>query len=209
MAESKQGKFIVFEGLDGSGKSTQIALLAQRLRQKGRTVSCTAEPTSSATGGLIRDSLSGCTRRGAAELAALFLTDRVAHNQNPVWGFGRELDAGTDVICDRYYYSSFAYQGMGTDLQWVMDANLNCPDIRRPDLCIFLDVDYRKCKQRLDAGRAYLEIYETDLQVMENTRKLFFRVFELLKDRENIRIVDADRPPEQVADEIVQIYLSL
>ena len=209
MTEGKQGKFIVFEGLDGSGKSTQIAMLAQRLRARGKTVSCTAEPTSSATGGLIRDSLSGCTARGAAELAALFLTDRVAHNQNPVWGFRRELDVGTDVICDRYYYSSFAYQGMGTDLRWIMDANLNCPDIRKPDLCIFLDVDYQKCKARLDAGRAYLEIYETDLQVMENTRKLFFRVFELLKDRENIRIVDADRPPEQVADEIEHIYLSL
>ena len=74
------GRFIVLEGLDGSGKSTQITLLAQALQAQGRKVHCTAEPTSSATGGLIRDTLSGSYARSGAELAALFLTDRIAHN---------------------------------------------------------------------------------------------------------------------------------
>ncbi len=109
--KTMEGKFIVIEGLDGSGKSTQIRLLAERLRSLGREVFETAEPTPSATGGLIRDALSGFTRRTGAEIAALFMADRVAHNVNPINGINVMLAQGRDVICDRYYYSSLAYQG--------------------------------------------------------------------------------------------------
>lgn len=197
------GRFIVFEGLDGSGKSTQIALLARRLRELGRKVSCTAEPTDSATGGLIRDTLNGDFRRTAAELGALFLTDRIAHNVNPARGIQKLLREGWDVICDRYYYSSFAYQGLSTDLNWVMEMNLNCPEIAKPDLCLFLDVDYRRCKDRLDRDRASLEIFERDAERMNATRRLFLEVFQKLEG-ENIRILDANAAPEQVADQIFE-----
>ena len=78
--------FVVFEGLDGSGKSTQISMLKDKLRSMGRKVCVTAEPTSSTTGGLIRDALSNNYKREPAELAGLFLADRIAHNVNPVWG---------------------------------------------------------------------------------------------------------------------------
>lgn len=206
---NNRGKFIVFEGLDGSGKSTQIELLSEKLKLLGRKVYCTAEPTSSATGGLIRDTLSNNYKRDATELAGLFLTDRIAHNVNPVWGIKKFLDEGTDVICDRYYYSSFAYQGLGTDLKWVMDMNINCPEIIRPDLCIFLDVDYRKCKARVDKERSHLEIFESDEQIMASTRTQFYEVFKLLNEKEHIQIVDANRPLSVVADEIYRIVMSL
>lgn len=207
--EGKRGRFIVFEGLDGSGKSTQIAMLAEKLKLLGRKVYCTAEPTNSATGGLIRDTLSNNYKRDATELAGLFLTDRIAHNVNPVWGIKKFLDEGIDVICDRYYYSSFAYQGQSTSLSWVMDMNLNCPEIMRPDLCIFLDVDYKRCKARVDAARAHLEIFETDIRIMETTRKQFFEVFKLLNESENIQIIDANRSMSLVADEIYRIVMTL
>lgn len=203
------GRFIVLEGLDGSGKSTQITRLAQSLRARGRRVHCTAEPTDSATGGLIRDTLSGNYRRSGAELGALFLTDRIAHNVNPVWGFQRLLEEGWDVICDRYYYSSFAYQGLSTDLEWVMDMNLKCPEIARPDLCVFLDVDYKKCKERLDRDRASLEIFERDPEQMNATRQLFFTVFQRLEGRENIQVVDANDAPDQVAARIFALVEQL
>jgi dTMP kinase len=203
--ETKTGKFIVFEGLDGSGKSTQIRLLEQRLTAEGRRVHCTAEPTPSALGGLIRDSLSGNYPRRVEELAALFLADRIAHNVDPVRGFGRLLDAGEDVISDRYYHSSFAYQGSETDLDWVMDMHLRCPAIRRPDLTIFLDMEPAAAVERICRGRDNLEIYENERKLAE-TREKYYRVIELLRARgESIRIVDAARDAETVAEEIYAI----
>ena len=71
-ARGLQAKFIVFEGLDGSGKSTQIRLLEERLVKLGHKVAVTAEPTASATGGLVRDALCAFTPRTGAEIAALF-----------------------------------------------------------------------------------------------------------------------------------------
>lgn len=205
----KRGKFIVFEGLDGSGKSTQISMLSEKLKLLGRKVYCTAEPTNSATGGLIRDTLSNNYKRDATELAGLFLTDRIAHNVNPAWGIKKFLDAGVDVICDRYYYSSFAYQGLGTSLSWIMDMNMNCPEIIKPDLCIFLDVDYKKCKERVDMERPHLEIFESDEKIMEATRTQFYEVFKLLNGKDRIQIVDANRPFSVVADEIYRIIMTL
>lgn len=201
--------FIVFEGLDGSGKSTQISMLKDKLRLMGRKIHVTAEPTNSATGGLIRDTLSNNYKREPAELASLFLTDRISHNVNPVWGIKKILEAGTDVICDRYYYSSFAYQGLGTDLKWIMDMNLNCPEILKPDLCIYLDVAPRRCKNRIDSERAHLEIFENDENVMNQTRVQFLEVFKKLNETENIRIIDANRPINVVADEIFTVVMGL
>ena len=96
------GKFIVIEGLDGSGKTTQLHALAANLRSLGRSVAETAEPTTSTTGGLARDALSGFTPRTGAEIAALFMADRVAHNVNPVNGINKLLAEGRDVLCDRF-----------------------------------------------------------------------------------------------------------
>lgn len=201
--------FIVFEGLDGSGKSTQINMLKDKLKLMGRKVYVTAEPTNSATGGLIRDTLSNNYKREPSELASLFLTDRISHNVNPVWGIQKFLNEGTDIICDRYYYSSFAYQGLGTDLQWIMDMNLNCPQIIKPDLCIYLDVNPQKCKHRVDNERAHLEIFENDEKIMEQTRMQFFEVFKKLNSNENIRIIDANRPINVIADEILTIVMEM
>ena len=123
----EKGRFIVFEGIDGSGKTTQIRLLAEHLKRAGRKVHITAEPTTSVSGGLLRDALCGARKRSPGELAALFLLDRINHNVCPVNGIEKLTSDGYDVICDRYYYSSLAYQGRQTDYRWVADMNLNCP----------------------------------------------------------------------------------
>ena len=99
----QRGKFIVFEGIDGAGKTTQINRLAERLRAEGRRVLVTAEPTVSVTGGLLRDALGGISSRTAGEMAAMFVLDRIFHNVNPVNGIEKMLTDGIDVICDRYY----------------------------------------------------------------------------------------------------------
>ena len=199
-----EGRFIVIEGLDGSGKSTQIRYLENSLRGMGRHVAVTAEPTASALGGMVRDALCDFTHRTPGEIAALFMADRVQHNVNPVWGIRKLLRDGQDVICDRYYYSSLAYQGAVTDPKWVREINLDCPEIRRPDLCIFLDVDIERCRRRMEADRAFLEIYENE-ESLRRTRERYFTVFEQLRDTDRIAVVNAARPPEIVAEDILKI----
>ena len=196
-----KGKFIVIEGLDGSGKTTQIRLLRERLRAMGRQVTETAEPTQSATGGLIRDALSGLTPRTGTEIAALFMADRVAHNVHPVSGINALLERGIDVICDRYYYSSLAYQGVVSDPEWVFHINVDCPEIRRPDLCVFLDLDDEECLRRMEAGRAYREIYENENTLLA-VRKRYYNAFERLRSRDRIVTVNAARTPEEVAEDV-------
>ena len=204
MEQKQRGRFIVFEGLDGAGKTTQIELLAKKLRADGRRVYQTAEPTESVSGGLLRDALAGVSKRTTCEMAALFVLDRIFHNVNPVNGIEKMLADGYDVICDRYYYSSMAYQGSDTDPVWVRDANLNCPEIRRPDVCIFLDLTPAQSMERINRGRATQEIYENE-EKLTAVRNQFYRVFEELRDCDNIRVVDAYRSIEEIHEEIVSL----
>lgn len=198
-----KGRFIVFEGIDGAGKSTQIEMLRQKLVEGGRKVFITAEPTASVTGGILRDALSGNYKRSASELAAMFLSDRIFHNVNESVGINQALERGFDVISDRYYYSSFAYQGLDSDIDWVINMNLNCPDIRKPDLCIFLDLDAEKSKARIDTNRATVEIFEKE-EILNKIRNKFFDVFKRLPD-ENIAIIDASGSVDEIADEIFRV----
>lgn len=197
-----RGKLIVLEGLDGAGKSTQLALLISRLKSQGRRIHSTAEPTNSAIGGLIRDALGGSHNRSSEELAALFLADRIAHNINSQNGFQKYLSDGMDVICDRYYYSSMAYQGMDTGMQWVMDMNISCGSIQKPDLCIFLDADPDRCFKQVKSSRSFLERFEESADSLRKIRESFYKVFEALGGNENIQIVDGSGSIEEVAEEI-------
>ena len=199
--KAKRGRFIVIEGIDGSGKSTQISLLAKRLGEDGRKVYTTAEPTISLTGGMLRDALRGVTQHTTCEIAAMFLLDRIAHNVNPVNGIEKFLSSGVDVICDRYYYSSLAYQGSETDFDWVLDMNINCPEIRKPDLCIFLDLEPEKCFDRISKNRLVKEIYE-ETERLERYRKRYFEIFDMLKFTDNIAIIDTAKDIETVAAEV-------
>lgn len=199
--KAKRGRFIVIEGIDGSGKSTQISLLAKKLTEDGRRVYTTAEPTVSLTGGMLRDALRGVTQHTTCEIAAMFLLDRISHNVNPVNGIEKFLASGVDVICDRYYYSSLAYQGSETDFDWVLDMNINCPEIRKPDLCIFLDLEPEKCLDRISKNRMVKEIYE-EVDRLERYRKRYFEIFDMLKFTDNIAIVDTNKDINAVAAEV-------
>lgn len=185
--EIKRGKFIVMEGLDGSGKTTQIGLLATHLKGLGHRVHLTAEPTVSTTGGMLRDALGGVTQKTACELAAMFVLDRIFHNVNPVSGIEKMLADGYDVICDRYYYSSLAYQGSMTDFEWVKNMNIGCPEIRQPDLCIFLDLDPELCMQRIGADRTTTEIFEKK-ETLARVRERYMQIFGSLEDR--VAVID-------------------
>lgn len=205
---TERGRFIVFEGIDGAGKTTQIELLAARLQKAGRRIYRTAEPTESVTGGLLRDALAGVSQRTACEMAALFTIDRVFHNVNPVNGIEKMLADGIDVICDRYYYSSLAYQGSETDPGWVRDMNINCPEIRRPDICVFLDLTPAQSMERINRNRVTHEIYENE-ERLERVRRQFMTAFDALRDTDRIAIVNAARTPEEIHEEIFRTVAPL
>lgn len=199
----EKGKFIVLEGLDGCGKSTQIKRLKDFFEKKNKLVYVTAEPTEFETGAYLRRILSESLNKNMYLQAALFLADRLEHITHPKFGIKQYLDKGYNVICDRYYYSSLAYQGTASDMDWVEYINLNCPDILVPDLCIFLDVNPDTCKERIDKVREKPELYEKDINLMREIRQNFLNVLNKLKGSQNIVILDANQSLDEVEKEII------
>lgn len=198
------GHFIVFEGTDGSGKTSQIMRLADRLTENGEKVHITAEPTVSLSGGILRDALAGITKKSASELAMLFAWDRINHNVNTHDGIEKLLSEGYTVLCDRYYYSSLAYQGGDAGYEWVKSLNIGCKEIRRPDLCFFLDVSPDVSMKRINSNRAAKDIYETR-EKLDDIRNRFHRVFSELED--TVVVIDAEPDFDTVSEKIYSEYL--
>lgn len=167
--------FIVLEGIDGSGTTTQLERLARHLRDRGRSVMSTREPSDGPVGRLLREILLGQHRDGTGTpvdgraMALLFAADRRDH-------LAREIEpalaAATDVISDRYVLSSLAYQAVEADRTWV-DHLAN--GIRVPDLTLLLDTPIAvAAARRRGAGRPS-ERYDADdtlERVAENYRRL-------------------------------------
>lgn len=188
---NKKGKFFVFEGIDGSGKSTQVKLLAKSLEENGHKVYTTCEPTDGAIGKFIREILRGGIKASEKTIAALFLADRLDHLENELNGLRQKVDEGYIVICDRYYFSSYAYHSAHVPLSWVIEANSVCADILKPTLNLFLDISPQKSLERIQAGREDFELFENE-ERLTTTRTQYFNAFERLKDQENITIINAD-----------------
>lgn len=205
-----RGKFIVIEGLDGSGKTTQTKILTEKLIKNGVNVINQAEPTPHAFGKMCREVLSGRKKCKKSQLALLFTADRIDHNVNEEDGITQHIQMGNTVISDRYYYSTLAYQGVDVGMNWLMSLNLDCEDIRKPDLCIFLDLTPEKSMARIRANRREdeIEIYENE-KYLTDIRKRFYHVIELLKDRENIVVINADGAVDEVASEIEKAVMNL
>ncbi|MBQ4091668.1 MAG: dTMP kinase [Clostridia bacterium] len=206
----KSSKFIVFEGIDGAGKTTQINLLANSLRERGIDCFVTAEPTALPSGKLLRRALKGDIPATPMEMAEMFAKDRVNHNIDENEGIGKKLSEGTTVITDRYYYSSLAYQGSELGFDVVSKLNLENPDIRTPDLCVFLDLTPEVSLKRIGARENVPhEIYE-NYDYLQKTRKTFFDVFEKLRQRgERIVIIDASGNVEEIAARILSAVVEI
>lgn len=130
------GLFIVFEGIDGTGKSTQLHLLAERLRQLGYAVVATREPTNGHYGQKIRELFVERGTVSREEELELFIADREQHVNEVI---APSLSDGCVVICDRYYLSTVAYQGAnGMDQDLILKKNEDFPV---PDLAIILEIE--------------------------------------------------------------------
>ena len=203
----RKGRFIVFEGIDGSGKTTQCRLLAEKLRAMGKEVVLTAEPTDSECGRELRAALGGKIKKSECEMALMFVEDRIGHNIDK-GGIREMLESGKVVICDRYYYSTLAYQGHSTDYEWVKSMNLSCPEITRPDICIYLDLLPEQSLERIKNNRGSVEIYENEA-ILGAVRDKFFKVIDDLSNSENIVVVNAYGEVEDIAREILEKCLEI
>jgi dTMP kinase len=192
----KKGIFIVIEGLDGSGKTTQATLLAKKF-SKNHDVVLTAEPSRGKIGTFIREGCLYEDKRLPIEAEALlFAADRIEHMQNEVKS---ALDEGKLVICDRYIYSSLAYQGSaGLSLDWIKTINART---LQPDFSIFIDVPPERVLKRLKRKRSVMETLETQRKVREVYLK-FVEKGELVR-------VDGDKPKATVANELYNTVLDL
>ena len=197
----KKNLFIAFEGIDGSGKSTQVKKLTDKLKQEGHKVYATCEPTDSPIGAIIRNVFNHRLEADHRTIAGLFVADRLDHLLNKTNGILKKLEEGYTVITDRYYFSSYAYHGTHMALDWVIDANSLSADLLRPDLNIYIDISPEVSMERIIKDRNTIELYETK-ENLENVREKYFEAFELLKEKENIFITEGNRPPEQIATDI-------
>lgn len=193
-------KLIAFEGIDGSGKSTQIRLLADYIKTSGQQVFTTFEPTDQYIGKIIRDIFSHRREATQETIAGLFVADRLEHLLNPDFGMLRQLETG-HVLTDRYYFSSYAYHGVHVDMDWVIASNSLAVSRGKADLHIFIDVDPELSLQRIHQNRENIEMYET-LDNLIKVRNQYLLAFEKSQLTENIVFVDGNQPPEKVAEEI-------
>src|ERR1051325_10206672 len=158
---TRKNLFIAFEGIDGSGKSTQVKLLSYNLKNAGHKVYLTCEPTDGPIGKMIRDIFSHKMEADHKTIAALFVADRLDHLLNKESGILKKLDEGFTVITDRYYLSSLAYQGTHVPMKWVIEANALSTQLLKPDLNIYIDVTPEVGMERLTSDREIIELYET------------------------------------------------
>ena len=202
------GHFIVLEGIDGSGTTTQSAILADRLRDQGLPAHTTREPSDGPIGVLIRQILTGRvvtpSQHGArpptwTTMATLFAADRLDHLEAEIHP---NLHDGVTVICDRYDHSSVAYQtvsGGGSDevASWVLSLNRHA---RRPDLTLVLDVDPEVAAARRGMRSGGPELYE--VSEMQTELAKFYRKIDELFPNDRIVHIDAGKDVDGVAEAV-------
>lgn len=196
-----KGKFIVFEGIDGSGKSTQIRLLSERLKKEGFPCYTTMEPTDGPIGSLIHQIMIGRMKTDNKVIASLFAADRLDHLLNETDGLVAKIEAGTIVISDRYYLSSYAYHSVDMPMEQVIAMNAPSKDMLRPELHIFVDIDPDTAVARIAANRQHTELFEKKSRLAK-TRECYMNAIEKLQDEENIVIIDGTQSIEEIAEEV-------
>ena len=190
------GKFIVFDGLDGSGQSTQAGLLRDFLSGKSHQVVLTKEPTlDSEAGKKIRQILNKKTWVAPMQLQKLFARDRQEHLEKVIIP---ALKEGKTVISDRYFFSSFAYGvASGLDLNWLIKIN---DEFLLPDLTFILKVSPEICHQRIEKRGRKKTLFEEKEKLTKvwETYKILPSLFE------NVYIIEGEKPIKEVFYEIIK-----
>lgn len=198
-----QKLFIVFEGIDGSGTSTQAQLLKDYFLARGDKAVISPEPSSGPIGNLIRDTLkqriffTHQQEKLDEQLAYLFAADRHDHLYNDIDGVYKLINDGFHVISTRYYFSSLAYNSQ-TKEQWEFVKKLN-NKFPNPELVIYIDLPIEVSLTRLEE-RSSKEIYETKTK-LTLVRKNFLQIFKQYQDL--LLIVDGTDSKQNIHQKIV------
>jgi dTMP kinase len=175
----KKGLFIVFEGIDGSGTSTQASLLRNRLLSEYGHAITTSEPSEGPLGNMIRQAMKGRVRFSSGkvefdqQMAYLFAADRHDHLHNEIDGVFKFIRSGTHVISTRYFFSSLAYHCHDEkSFEFVGMLNSKFPN---PDMVIYLDNPVELSIVRM-ANRAHKDAYENFEKLQEVSRN-YERIF--------------------------------
>ncbi len=174
---------ITFEGIDGSGKTTQVKLLANWLRKKGLKVITTEEPTNNIIGREVKKLMKKESYSWIE--AILFAADRALHCNNVIIPNNNKI-----VICDRYIHSTLAYQtAMGLSKKWIKCLNQNAPE---PDLTFYLDIKPETAMNRVKRRNKRLIKYER-IELLNKVRKNYLEMiskkFKLINGEKSIKEV--------------------
>ncbi|MCI9441475.1 MAG: dTMP kinase [Ruminococcus sp.] len=198
-----KGNFIAFEGIDGSGKSTQIRMLDAKMKKQGIYCYTTMEPTDSPIGSLIHQIMMGRIKTDNKVIAALFVADRLDHLLNDVNGIVNKINEGTTVITDRYYFSSYAYHSVDMPMDWVIRANEQSSNILRPTVTVFIDTNPDAAIERIAKNRFHKELFEKKSRLIK-VREKYLEAFDKLEGEECIIKVDGNRSEQEIAEDIWQ-----
>jgi dTMP kinase len=202
----RRGLFITFEGLDGAGKTTQLKLLAARLREQGKPVLETAEPGGTSVGMQIRHILLNAENKELSALTELLLMF-ACRAQNVEESILPALDQGLIVLCDRFTDSTVAYQGvargLGIETVLAMDR-IACQGLA-PHLTLYIDIDVQTALER--AHHRNRDDARADTRIEEQTPEFHTKVRDAYLDLaathpERIRLVDGLGTREEVAERI-------
>jgi dTMP kinase len=207
---TERGKFVVLEGLDGAGTTTQVARLADALRARRIPVRMTREPSDGPIGTMIRQVLSGRIvlpagrSPGWATMALLFAADRMDHVEADIEPY---LATGGTVLSDRYDASSLAYQSVvsgrgGADtVEWIRSLNRHA---MRPDLTIVLDATPGVAALRRQARGEPPQLYEQN--EVQRALAVFYKDLEAHMAGDRVVLVPADGSVEHVHTQVLQAY---
>lgn len=198
-----RGKFLVIEGIDGCGKSTQVRMLTEWLEKNNIPFFLTKEPSEKGLRKMIKGIVAENTKLDDPVLdALLFTADRKLHIDTEI---KPELESGKIVISDRYYHSTFAYQQtQGLELKWLREINKFA---MKPDLTIVFDVPAEVSVERLskDSTRKSFDKFEK-ISFLKRLRDCYLKLPSELKD-EKVIILDANRQPGMVFDELKKMVI--
>ena len=196
-----KGLFITFEGGDGCGKTTQIKLLDEYLRNKGYKTLLTREPGSIGLGEKVREILLNYDGEVSSVCESfLFLADRA---QNVDCIIKPALKEGVIVICDRHTDSSVAYQGYGRglDIERINMLNNIATSGLKPDLTIVLDVDVETSQARVGSEKDRME--SAGIEFFERVRKGYLEIAK--QEPERVKVVDAKQTIEDIHNQILEL----
>lgn len=188
--------FIVFEGLDGSGSTTQSRLLAEKLGKKGIPAFLTKEPTDNTPiGKMIREVLQHKWTVSPEGLQLLFTADRAEHIKNSI---KPALKNQQVVISDRYIMSSIAYGGIDLDIAWLESLNKGFIE---PDITFLFKLEPEKCIKRIIGRGSEFELFEKT----EKLEKIWSNYEKIRGKFKRVHVIDAEKSIEEISEEIWEI----